>query len=85
MTIATRAIEKADPKDIDAPPEIVVENYDPETGQRICEGWKRRRSTADGSFTLPGPEYLASGLKPEFSTSRPGRYLLPEELSGRSW
>jgi hypothetical protein len=83
--VAQRTVIKANPKGTEAMPVFEVEEFDPETGERICKGWERLESDAEGRFTIPAPEYLGAGLKPEFAASRPGRYLLPEELPGRQF
>jgi hypothetical protein len=77
--VAERQIQKLNQRDPDAAPIVETELFDIQTGERIPKGWKRRPPREKGypNFTIPAPESIALGLRPELSVARPGRYIVP--------
>lgn len=82
---AERTVIKLNPKGEEADPIFESELFDPRTGERIAEGWRREKADHLGRFTVPGPELVATGLQPQYAPHRPGRYLSPMQLEGRVW
>lgn len=82
---ATRSVQKLNQKDADAAPVVEEETFDLATGERVCRGWRPERTKDYPNFTIPAPEHVALGLRPELAEARPGRYVLPAALPGNQF
>jgi hypothetical protein len=85
--VAERTVIRQNPKGDEADPIFEKEMYDPDTGERIPQGWKRQPTTGrdDDEFTVLGPEVSALGLQPQYGRGRRGRYVVAGQLEGRVW
>lgn len=82
--VAVRQVERLNQKDPEAAPIVTTERFDPATGERITDGWRRRNGGEYPNFTIPAPAVRCIGLDPAFAKARPGRYLVFANGDGRA-